>query len=169
MEQSFLKFTVDSLTASYIPFPRFLMEGCTCGALQRRKGTVRAYAGQSQHFKGQRFCRGRRHHPPLFHRRTGAEEASPQPPKRDTDISAVGVQRIDLPSKARSWQTCDDHDQLPFQCEADTTEGRQRITVRIKVENRIFYAPQETQAPEGHIFTHRAIKTYLRTVNGGTE
>lgn len=26
MEQSFLKFTVDSLSASYIPFPRFLME-----------------------------------------------------------------------------------------------------------------------------------------------
>lgn len=84
-------------------------------------------------------------------------------------FQGVGVQRIDLPSKARSWQTCDDHAQLPFQCEADTTEGRQRITVRIKVENRIFYAPQETQAPEGHIFTHRAIKTYLRTVNGGTE
>ena len=26
MEQSFLKFTVDSLSAPYIPFPRFLME-----------------------------------------------------------------------------------------------------------------------------------------------
>ena len=31
MKQEFCKFTVESLSASYIPFPRFLMEDCFAG------------------------------------------------------------------------------------------------------------------------------------------
>lgn len=37
MEQSFLKFTVDSLTASYIPSPRFLMEDALAGLSNNAK------------------------------------------------------------------------------------------------------------------------------------
>lgn len=84
-------------------------------------------------------------------------------------FQGAGALRFDLPKEAGPRQARRDHAQPPFGRKANTTEGGRRNTVRIKVENRIFYAPQETQAPEGHIFTHRAIKTYLRTVNGGTE
>ena len=38
-----------------------------------------------------------------------AEEAAPQPPKRDTDISAVGVQRIDLPQETGAWEARTDY------------------------------------------------------------
>ena len=31
MKQEFYKFTVESLSASYIPFPRFLIEDCFAG------------------------------------------------------------------------------------------------------------------------------------------
>ena len=124
MKQEFCKFTVESLSASYIPFPRFLMEDCFAELTNDAK-VLYALMLDRASFQGQWLYRRGRHDPSLLHRRTGTEEAAPQPTKRHTDISAAGIQRIDLPSKARSWQTCDDHAQLSFQCEADTTEGRQ--------------------------------------------
>ena len=117
MKQEFCKFTVESLSASYIPFPRFLMEDCFAELTNDAKVLYALMLDRASISKVNGYTEE--------DRRTGTEEAAPQPTKRHTDISAAGIQRIDLPSKARSWQTCDDHAQLSFQCEADTAEGRQ--------------------------------------------
>lgn len=52
MAENFLRFTIDSLSASYIPFPRFLMEDSLADLSNDAKVLYALYAGQSQHFKG---------------------------------------------------------------------------------------------------------------------
>ena len=74
-----------------------------------------------------------------------------------------------MPQETWSWKASADYAQLPVQRKADPPEGGGRKSVRIKVENRIFYAPQETQTLRGISLLTRAIKTHLCAVNGGTE
>ena len=76
---------------------------------------------------------------------------------------------IDLPQETGPWKASADYTQLPVKCKADPPEGGGRKSVRIKVENRIFYAPQETQTLRGITLLIRAIKTHLCAVKGGIE
>ena len=109
LKQEFCKFTVESLSASYIPFPRFLIEDCFAELTNDAKVLYALMLDRASISKVKRFCRGRRHDPSLLHSGTGTEEAAPQPPKRDTDISAVGVQRIDLPQETGAWEARTDY------------------------------------------------------------
>lgn len=53
MKQEFCKFTVESLSASYMPFPRFLMEDCS---ILFDKAIALWDAGSIQHERIQHLC-----------------------------------------------------------------------------------------------------------------
>ena len=98
MKQVFFRFTVESLSASYIPFPRFLMEDCFAEltndakvlyALMLDRASISKVNGYTEEDGTIRL---------YF-----TVEQAPQPAKRHADISTVGIQWINLPSKARSW------------------------------------------------------------------
>ena len=165
MTQNFLRFTTESLSASYIPFPRFLMEDSLADLSNDAKvlyalmldrasiskingfieadGTIRLYFTVEQAQK--KLHRSRQCVTRIF---------------RELEYSGL---------ICRKKQASADHAQLPVQRKADPPEGGGRKSVRIKVENRIFYAPQETQTLRGISLLTRAIKTHLCAVNGGTE
>ena len=80
MSQKFFKFTSESLSASYIPFPRFLMEDSLAGLSNDAKVLYALMLDRASISKVNGF-------PNLLHRGTGAEEAAPQPTMCDADIS----------------------------------------------------------------------------------
>ena len=92
------------------------------GHQQRRKGALRAAAGQSQHFLAKRIRRAGRHDPAVLHLGTGADKAPPQPPKRHANLPGVGVQRFDCSAQAGFGQTRPHHAELPSGRKADSAK-----------------------------------------------
>ena len=105
--------------ASKVPSPR----RSPAGHQQRHKSTLRAAAGQSQHFPAERLRLAGRHHPPVLHVRTSTSEAPPQPPECHTDLPGAGIQRSDYPPQAGFGQACPHHAELPSGRQTDR-QGR---------------------------------------------
>ena len=135
MAQKFFKFTSESLSASYIPFPRFLMEDSLAGLSNDAKVLYALMLDRASISKVNGF-------PNLLHRGTGAEEAAPQPTMCDAGLPGTGVQRLDYPKKAGLGQARPHHAELPSGRKANSAKRGWRNIARIKVENKVFSAPQ---------------------------
>ena len=88
MTQNFLRFTTESLSASYIPFPRFLMEDSLADLSNDAKVLYALMLDRASISKVNGF---RRHDPSLLHRRTGTEEAASKSAVCHTHIPGIGI------------------------------------------------------------------------------
>ena len=88
------------------------------GHQQRRKGALRAAAGQSQHFLAERLRLAGRHDPAVLH---------------------LGVQRFDRSAQAGPGQARPHHADLPGGRKTHSAERGWCKTVRLKVENKGFF------------------------------
>ena len=132
-----------------------------CGHQQRREGTLCAAAGQSKHFPAERLRRAGRHNSAVLHLGAGADEAPPQPPERHTDIPRIGVQRLDCSTQAGLGRTRAHYAELPSGCKANSAKREWRNIVRIKVENKAFFAPQSARKHRGISFSYSNAKMGL--------
>ena len=111
-----------------------------------------AAAGQSQHFPPERLRRAGRHHPAVLYLGAGTDKAPPQPPERHADLPGAGVQRLDRSTQAGFGQTRPHHAELPSGRKADSAKRGWRNIARIKVENKVFFAPQALRKHRGISF-----------------
>ena len=151
--KTFCKLTAQSPAASYgtaaeVSSPR----RSPAGHQQRREGTLCAAAGQSQHFPAERLRRAGRHDPAVLHLGAGADQTPPQPPERHADLPGVGVQRLDYPKKAGLGQARAYYAELPSGRKTDSAKRGWRNIARIKVENKVFSAPQALRKHRGISF-----------------
>ena len=122
------------------------------GHQQRRKGALRAAAGQSKHFPAERLRRAGRHDSAVLHLGAGADEAPPQPPERHADLPGAGVQRLDCSAQAGLGQARAHYAELPSGRKTDSAKRGWRNIARIKVENKVFSAPQALRKHRGISF-----------------
>ena len=169
MTENFSRFTVESRSTSYIPFPRFLMEDTLANLSNDAKVLYALMLDRASISKVNGFIESDGTIRLYFYCRTSAEEAASKSAVCHTHIPRVGVKRSDLLQETGAWKACADHAQLSVQCKTDPAEGDRRDSVWIMVENRIFFAPQATQTLRGISLLIRAIKTHLCAVKGGTE
>ena len=135
-------------TASEVPSPR----RSPAGHKQRREGALCAAAGQSQHFPTERLRRAGRHDSAVLHLGAGADKAPPQPPKRHADLPGAGMQRLDRSAQAGLGQARPHYAELPSGRKADSAKRGWRNIARIKVENKVFSAPQALRKHRGISF-----------------
>ena len=83
---------------------------------------------------------------------TGANQTPPQPPERHANLPGAGVQRLDYPKKAGLGQTRPHYAELPSGRKADSAKRGWRNIARIKVENKVFSAPQALRKHRGISF-----------------
>ena len=151
--KTFCKLTAQSPAASYVPLPRFPSpRRSPAGHQQQRKGALRAAAGQSKHFPAERLRRAGRHDSAVLHLGAGADQTPPQPPERHADLPGAGVQRFDYPKKAGLGQARAYYAELPSGRKADSAKRGWRNIARIKVENKVFSAPQVLRKHRGISF-----------------
>ena len=124
----------------------------SAGHQQRREGTLCAAAGQSQHFPAERLCRAGRHDSAVLHLGAGANQAPPQPPKRHADLPGTGVKRPDCSAQAGLGQARAYYAELSSGRKADSAKRGWRNIARIKVENKVFSAPQALRKHRGISF-----------------
>ena len=72
--------------------------------------------------------------------------------KRHTDIPRIGVQRLDCSAQAGLGQARAHYAELPSGCKADSAKREWRNVARIKVENKVFSAPQVLRKHRGISF-----------------
>ena len=106
------------------------------GHQQRRKGALRAAAGQSQRFLAERLRRAERHDPAVLHLGAGTDKAPPQPLERHANLPGIGVQRFDRSAQAGPGQARPHHAELPGGRKTHSAERGWCKTVRLKVQNR---------------------------------
>ena len=94
------------------------------GHQQRRKGALRAAAGQSQRFLAERLRRAERHDPAVLHLGAGTDKAPPQPLERHANLPGIGVQRFDRSAQAGPGQARPHHAELSVRCKAYRKGGR---------------------------------------------
>ena len=150
MAQKFFKFTSESLSASYIPFPRFLMEDSLAGLSNDAKVLYALMLDRASISKVNGFLET--DGTIRLHRGTGAEEAAPQPTMCDAGLPGTGVQRLDYPKKAGLGQARPHHAELPSGRKANSAKRGWRNIARIKVENKVFSAPQALRKHRGISF-----------------
>ena len=151
--KTFCKLTAQSPAASYgtaaeVSSPR----RSPAGHQQRREGTLCAAAGQSQRFPAERLRRAGRHDSAVLHLGTGASQTPPQPPERHTDLPGAGVQRLDRSAQAGLGQARPHYAELPSGRKADSAKRGWRNIARIKVESKVFSAPQALRKHRGISF-----------------
>ena len=150
MSQKFFKFTSESLSASYIPFPRFLMEDSLAGLSNDAKvlyalmldrasiskvngfletdGTIRIYFTVEQAQK--KLHRSRQCATRIFH-----------------ELEFSG-----LICRKKQGQARPHHAELPSGRKANSAKRGWRNIARIKVENKVFSAPQALRKHRGISF-----------------
>ena len=151
--KTFCKLTAQSPAASYgtaaeVSSPR----RSPAGHQQRREGTLCAAAGQSKHFPAERLRRAGRHNSTVLHLGAGADEAPPQPPKRHADLPGAGIQRLDRSAQAGLGKARAYYAELPCGRKVDSAKRGWRNIAQIKVENKVFSAPQALRKHRGISF-----------------
>lgn len=131
--------------ASKVPSPR----RSPAGHRQRRKGALRAAAGQSQH---ERLRRAERHDPAVLHLGAGTDKAPPQPLERHANLLGIGVQRFDRSAQAEPGQARPHHADLPGGRKTHSVERGWCKTVRLKVENKEFFCSVSSANHRGMSF-----------------
>ena len=122
------------------------------GQQQRRKGALCAAAGQSRHFLAERLRRAERHDPAVLHLGAGTDKAPPQPLERYANLPGIGVLRFDRSAQAGPGQARPHHAELPGGHKTHSAERGWCKTVRLKVENKDFFALQVAQITEECLF-----------------
>ena len=105
-----------------------------------------------QHFPAERLRRAGRHDSAVLHLGTGANQTPPQPSERHANLPGVGVQRLDCSAQAGLGQARAHYAELPSGCKANSAKREWRNIARIKVENKVFFAPQSARKHRGISF-----------------
>ena len=145
MSQKFFKFTSESLSASYIPFPRFLMEDSLAGLSNDAKVLYALMLDRASISKVNGFLETDGTIRIYF-------TVAPQPTMCDAGLPGTGVQRLDYPKKAGLGQARPHHAELPSGRKANSAKRGWRNIARIKVENKVFSAPQALRKHRGISF-----------------
>ncbi len=151
--KTFCKLTVQSPAASYVPLPRFFLQDEALRDISNDAKVLYALLlDRSQHLPAERLRRAGRHDSAVLHLGTGANQAPPQPPERHADLPGTGVQWFDCSAQAGFGQTRPHYAELPSGRKADSAKRGWRNIARIKVENKVFSAPQALRKHRGISF-----------------
>ena len=126
------------------------MKPCGTSATTRRYSMRCCWTEQA--FPDRTATSRRTHHPAVLHLGAGADKAPPQPPERHADLPGVGVQRFDCSAQAGLGQARPHYAELPGGRKVDSAKRGWRNIARIKVENKVFFAPQSARKHRGISF-----------------
>ena len=151
--KTFCKLTTQSPAASYVPLPRFLLQDEALRDISNDAKVLYALlldrasiSRQNGYVEPDGTIRL------YFNPGTGTGQAPPQPPERHADLPGTGIQRLDRSAQAGLGKARAYYAELPSGRKVDSAKRGWRNIAQIKVENKVFSAPQALRKHRGISF-----------------